>query len=214
MSWDYYRPGPRRAVAGGVVVTKPGQVQHEVAAALVAQAEMEAARAILGRGRTYARAGQVVSVAVAPGEFTAEVQGTDPDPYQVSLRAVTISGADRVAASCDCPYGVEVDWCKHAAALAYVAAHLIDTDSRARGTWLGQQPDHTEVAVPVPYHLLAVLRSAAGLAPPAAAAMLAAAQAVVPLPWAELSRDSAESLEEDVELGVGVAAELESVRKP
>lgn len=187
MSWDYYRPGPRREVQGGVVVTKPGEVGQAAAQALVAQAELEAARAILGRGRTYARAGQVVSVAVAPGEFTAQVQGTQPDPYQVALRAVTISGADRVAASCDCPYGIEVDWCKHAAALAYVAAHLIDTDATARAVWLGEQPSPSstapEVVLPVPPELLSELRRAATLGAPDPTGMLRAATAVVPIGW-------------------------------
>ncbi|MEN3613399.1 SWIM zinc finger family protein [Plantactinospora sp. ZYX-F-223] len=40
----------------------------------------------LTRGRSYARAGQVVSLDVAPGKVTAVVQGSRPEPYQVSIR--------------------------------------------------------------------------------------------------------------------------------
>jgi len=40
----------------------------------------------LARGRSYARAGQVLSLEVTPGEVTAVVQGSRPEPYQVSIR--------------------------------------------------------------------------------------------------------------------------------
>ncbi|AVT39540.1 SWIM zinc finger family protein [Plantactinospora sp. BB1] len=40
----------------------------------------------LTRGRSYARAGQVLSLDVAPGEVTAVVQGSRPTPYRVSIR--------------------------------------------------------------------------------------------------------------------------------
>jgi uncharacterized Zn finger protein len=39
----------------------------------------------LGRGRTYARRGQVVSVDVAKGKVTARVQGSRPSPYRVTI---------------------------------------------------------------------------------------------------------------------------------
>jgi uncharacterized Zn finger protein len=40
----------------------------------------------LARGRSYARAGQVLSLAVSPGEVTAVVQGSRVEPYQVRVR--------------------------------------------------------------------------------------------------------------------------------
>lgn len=40
----------------------------------------------LTRGRSYARAGQVLSLDVAPGVVTAVVQGSRPRPYQVAIR--------------------------------------------------------------------------------------------------------------------------------
>ncbi|HEX6869943.1 MAG TPA: hypothetical protein VF163_02500 [Micromonosporaceae bacterium] len=39
----------------------------------------------LTRGRNYARAGQVLSLDITPGEVTASVQGSRPTPYEVSI---------------------------------------------------------------------------------------------------------------------------------
>jgi uncharacterized Zn finger protein len=39
----------------------------------------------LTRGRSYARAGQVLSLDVAPGRVTASVQGSRPKPYEVTI---------------------------------------------------------------------------------------------------------------------------------
>ena len=39
----------------------------------------------LTRGRTYARKGQVLELAVRPGSVTSTVQGSRPQPYQVSI---------------------------------------------------------------------------------------------------------------------------------
>jgi uncharacterized Zn finger protein len=39
----------------------------------------------LGRGRSYARGGQVLNIDVGKGEVTAGVQGSRPQPYQVSI---------------------------------------------------------------------------------------------------------------------------------
>lgn len=43
----------------------------------------------VARGRTYARAGQVLSLAVTPGRVTAAVQGSRTTPYAVELRFAT-----------------------------------------------------------------------------------------------------------------------------
>lgn len=137
MRWLDYSTAKRREVEGGVVVPKPGQVSSAAAKAIVADAQLEASTAILGRARTYARAGQVVSVTVGPQEFTAKIQGSRVQPYSVALRAVMISGTERTDATCDCPYGCDYGWCKHAAALAYVAAQLLDTDPGIESIWTG-----------------------------------------------------------------------------
>jgi uncharacterized Zn finger protein len=40
----------------------------------------------LARGRTYARKGQVIDFTLTPGRVSGRVQGSRPDPYQVTLR--------------------------------------------------------------------------------------------------------------------------------
>jgi hypothetical protein len=138
--FDFYDAPPRRAVEGGVVVARPGRVEDPLAADLVNAAQMESAPQILARGRTYARAGQVVAVQVEGRGFSAQIQGTKATPYEVRLDRTTISGSDRVAANCTCPYGCDDGWCKHAAALAYVAAFLLDRDQAVRTAWSGVIP--------------------------------------------------------------------------
>lgn len=130
----------RRSVEGGVVVAKPGRVTHPDAVALLEQAEIETDSRMLSRGRTYARAGQVVSVVAEPGRFTARIQGSRSRPYEVALERIVISGSDRVAATCSCPYGCDYQWCKHAAALSYVAAFLLERDAGVRAVW-SAEPD-------------------------------------------------------------------------
>src|SRR3954453_10636265 len=39
----------------------------------------------LARGRAYARKGQVMTFALAPGRVTGRVQGSRPQPYQVTI---------------------------------------------------------------------------------------------------------------------------------
>jgi len=48
----------------------------------------------LARGRSYARRGQVLDVAVGQGRVTARVQGSRPEPYAVSLEARTLSPSE------------------------------------------------------------------------------------------------------------------------
>lgn len=69
---------------------------------------------ILARGRDYYHSGQVEGIEWDGGHVTAEVSGSDVDPYQVEIDFT----ADGEVAdwSCDCPY----DWgdvCKHIAAV-------------------------------------------------------------------------------------------------
>jgi len=55
----------------------------------------------LGRGRAYARRGQVLSIVIDKGRVEAAVQGSRPEPYRVTLQGETLSGAAwrRVAAA-------------------------------------------------------------------------------------------------------------------
>jgi uncharacterized Zn finger protein len=47
----------------------------------------------LQRGRSYARRGQVASIAIAPGQVQAKVQGTRPTPYTVTLKIAPLRDA-------------------------------------------------------------------------------------------------------------------------
>lgn len=136
---EFDRPSaPRRAVAGGVKVPRAWRPQSEEAVRLEVVCEGRTTPGIGSRGRTYARAGQVVEVRVEGGGATAAIQGSDDAPYSVSL---TREPDGDVEATCTCPYGCDaVEWCKHAAALAFVVAHLVDTDAGLAATWSGTAP--------------------------------------------------------------------------
>jgi uncharacterized Zn finger protein len=47
----------------------------------------------LQRGRSYARSGQVVKLEVGPGLITAQVQGSEPKPYRVSVHFKILNDA-------------------------------------------------------------------------------------------------------------------------
>jgi uncharacterized Zn finger protein len=51
----------------------------------------------LGRGRSYARKGQVLSIEIEPGVVRARVQGSRPKPYEVTIKTSTVSAAERSA---------------------------------------------------------------------------------------------------------------------
>lgn len=48
----------------------------------------------LTRGRTYARKGQVAALEIAVGEVKAKVQGSQPKPYNVSIKLKPLTGAE------------------------------------------------------------------------------------------------------------------------
>jgi uncharacterized Zn finger protein len=48
----------------------------------------------LGRGRSYARSGQVLSIDIEKGKVKAKVQGSRPKPYEVTIRIKTLSASD------------------------------------------------------------------------------------------------------------------------
>ncbi|MGH2486350.1 MAG: SWIM zinc finger family protein, partial [Ktedonobacterales bacterium] len=45
----------------------------------------------LSRGRSYARKGQVLDIAIEPGAITARVQGSRPWPYDVRINVTTLA---------------------------------------------------------------------------------------------------------------------------
>jgi len=48
----------------------------------------------LGRGRSYARRGQVLSIEIDKGKVSAKVQGSRPKPYDVKFQVKTLSASD------------------------------------------------------------------------------------------------------------------------
>ncbi len=48
----------------------------------------------LARGRSYARSGQVLAIAIAEGRVTAKVQGSRPTPYDVTIQVKTLSPSE------------------------------------------------------------------------------------------------------------------------
>ncbi|MBE1492630.1 SWIM zinc finger family protein [Plantactinospora soyae] len=85
---DFAEYGPPRRVSGGLRArTARGAIgQSWWSRRFLDVLESFALGTRLTRGRSYARAGQVLSLEVAPGEVTALVQGSRPAPYQVSIR--------------------------------------------------------------------------------------------------------------------------------
>ena len=87
MKWDWgYRSAPRRAPPkDGIKVKKLGSTWwgRNWIEALERSSRDYLSR--LGRGRTYARAGSVSKLHVAPGEVAAQVTGSRPTPYKVKL---------------------------------------------------------------------------------------------------------------------------------
>jgi uncharacterized Zn finger protein len=105
----------------------------------------------LGRGRTYARQGAVLDLDVQPGVVTALVQGSRPQPYEVSIN--TTAAVDTATMSalvptrrdvtmlCSCP-----DWddpCKHAVAVMVALAQRIGDDPTLLTRWRGAEVERS-----------------------------------------------------------------------
>ena len=95
MSWWYPRYEPARpiAVKGGI---KARSQRGAIGASWWAKRWAEALRRImdsgrLGRGRSYARRGQVMDIREENDAITAKVQGTRRTPYQVHIRVKPLS---------------------------------------------------------------------------------------------------------------------------
>ena len=95
MSWWYPRYEPARpiAVKGGI---KARSQRGAIGTSWWAKRWTEALRRImeskrLGRGRSYARRGQVMDIREQNGAITAKVQGTRRTPYQVHIRVKPLS---------------------------------------------------------------------------------------------------------------------------
>lgn len=100
MAWwrdfGYYPPSRPRAAKGGIKAqTKGGTFGKSWwARRWIEVLESFNIGARLGRGRAYARRGQVLSIAIGKGTVSADVQGSRPKPYQVRIKVETLSRAN------------------------------------------------------------------------------------------------------------------------
>ncbi len=97
--WGYYRhyapSRPREAKGGIKAQTKRGGFgQSWWAKRWIAVLESFDIGARLGRGRSYARRGQVTHLEVGEGTVTAKVQGSRPKPYDVVIKVAALSKSD------------------------------------------------------------------------------------------------------------------------
>ena len=101
----YYRPKPRIKAKGGIKSqSKRGAFGESWwAKRWIAVLESFNIGGRLGRGRSYARSGQVLSIDIDKGEIEAAVQGSNPKPYRIKIKVKTIPAADwkRVAKALD-----------------------------------------------------------------------------------------------------------------
>lgn len=94
--WDSYERTTPREVKGGI----RAQSKHGVfgenwwAKRWIAVLEGWGIGTRLGRGKRYARSGQVVSIDVGRGKVSAKVQGSRPLPYTVEISVKALAAAD------------------------------------------------------------------------------------------------------------------------
>lgn len=93
---SYYPPSRPREAKGGIKAQskRGGFGQSWWAKRWIAVLESFSIGARLGRGRSYARSGQVTALEVAEGTVTAKVQGSRPKPYDVAIKVAALSKGD------------------------------------------------------------------------------------------------------------------------
>lgn len=91
--WNYYEPTRPIEVKGGIKSQSRsgGFGESWWAKRWIDVLESFHMGARLGRGKIYARKGQVLSITIDHGLITAEVQGSRPQPYRVELKVKTLS---------------------------------------------------------------------------------------------------------------------------
>ncbi len=94
--WDSFPKSTPRAVTGGIRAQSQhgGFAQSWWAKRWIAVLESFNLGSRLGRGRSYARKGQVLSIDIEAGAVSAEVQGSRPKPYQVDIQVKPLSTTD------------------------------------------------------------------------------------------------------------------------
>jgi uncharacterized Zn finger protein len=94
--YDYFPPSRPRAAKGGIKAqSKRGTFGESWwAKRWITVLESFNIGARLGRGRSYARSGQVLSIDIDKGRIKARVQGSRPKPYDITIKLKTLSDAD------------------------------------------------------------------------------------------------------------------------
>ncbi len=92
--WDWYpKPKPRRP-ANGIKAQSKKFGQTWWASQWLAALERLVDSARLGRGRSYARSGQVLNIDITPGRVESRVQGSRPSPYKVQIEIKPLSNKE------------------------------------------------------------------------------------------------------------------------
>ena len=94
--YDYFEPSRPREAKGGIKAQsgRGGFGRSWWARRWIEVLEGFGLGARLGRGRAYARRGQVLSIDVAKGAVTARVQGSRARPYRVEIKVSTLGRSD------------------------------------------------------------------------------------------------------------------------
>lgn len=97
MSWRHYPPSRPRRVKGGIRAQSQRGAFAEGwwARRWIRVVENSGIGARLGRGKNYARRGQVLNLEIAAGRITAGVQGSRPTPYEIRIHVDTLSSSER-----------------------------------------------------------------------------------------------------------------------
>jgi uncharacterized Zn finger protein len=94
--WGYYKPSRPRVAKGGIKSqSKRGTFGESWwAKRWIEVLESFNIGARLGRGRSYARSGQVLSIDIDKGVIDAQVQGSRPKPYKIQIKIKPLSPAN------------------------------------------------------------------------------------------------------------------------
>jgi hypothetical protein len=101
----------------------------------------------LARGRRYHADNAVIDIVIGHGAVTAEVQGSRPQPYVVTIEAASGSGVPskrQVVTRCTCPDDGLYEACKHAVAALFALSDEIAIEPELIDRWrrsLNRPPD-------------------------------------------------------------------------
>jgi uncharacterized Zn finger protein len=94
MSWGWYPKAKPRRPANGIKAQSKKFGQTWWASKWLTALERLVDSARLGRGRSYARSGQVLNIDITPGRVESRVQGSRPSPYQVQIEIKPLSNKE------------------------------------------------------------------------------------------------------------------------